>query len=1279
MWLLAGILVLLIIAGLLIQTRPVKQKISHVLESQAVKVLNGKVKIGDIGGNFFTGLTLDDVLWTYQNDTFAFVKSLDASYNLLPLLNSELQVDKISINRPYIFLKQEKDSTWNFQTLVKENNSPQDTSTSAGNFRFALADLALNEGSLKIQALDTVIPEKVQNINLKASGDYSAAEQSVQVENFSLQTYRPDFKIVELSLNASRDQKTVSLKDFYLKTAQNALNAQASYSDNPSPDISAKVETEPVSLNEFEFFIPNLKIPAKPVVHLETQTVENGIEAKLSVSENDQKLDFDLFSENLLEFISNSQNTALKYRVTGNVENINLAHWLGNPELDHEINGKLEIDGEGTDPKTADINLDADLRDCIFAQKPVDRLEMKLHLNSGNLTGNIEGQGNFGYVSLTPNIKDIQGGPSYNVSALTRELNLAPLLGNDSLQSDINLQAEISGQSFDPEIIKAQADIIMSKSDFSGYTVDSLVGQFKYNRKNFEIDSLWARAQSLSLKASGNYDLAGSSDIQLSAAFDSIEAFSAYVPLDSVYGAGNLDAHLWGTRDSLFSEAHIVLEKFGFSGLSAQKLVVNGEGQLAPGDTTFTAQADVEKFRAGDFEVDSISATASYFPDSVSAKVRVAGDQLHTALNSQIVLADTLKIELSEWTLDYKNQHMELVQSPAIFVLDSLEYRLSNLKMASANTDSAQYIKAGGVVSRYGEEDFKLEIANVDIGGILESVGLNTDVSGKINTNATLKGSAAAPEITGDLSVDDALFYGYSFSELGGEFSLNNGRFNFDGKITPLDSGNFSLNANIPVTARFDSLSFGVDPKDTVSAELLINRFPLASVQFLRKGEEVTGFLDGKINVGGTFEEPKPTGNLSLNNASVIIPEYGIEYEDIIFDLNFTEDAARLDSFYIKTHDGDLKASGTIDFNSAFYKGDVNQSEITIHFDKFNPFDHRQFNMQLSGDASLKGKAGKVVFDGNLNVPEAEIYLPAVMSMLGRITAPDIPQPILVREIENLSDSVDTVAVALDTVTTRDTINLKYLDGLTGRATVDFPQNTWIKNKDMFVEISGELEVIKNTEFFELFGSIDVVRGQYNILGKPFKIDRGTITFQGGEDLMPRLNIQATYTFRNPERAEQALSLNVTGTANEPEINFTLDGSHVSEGDALSYILFGKAMNELTIDQQDNVSGVGQIAGSAAMSVLSSQLTNLLGNTLNVDYIEVKGSGDFNNATVVVGKYITNDLFVSYQQRFGETNQKDIAKYEVKLEYEIFKFLFLQLNNSSTDSGFDVVFKLLSK
>jgi translocation and assembly module TamB len=206
---------------------------------------------------------------------------------------------------------------------------------------------------------------------------------------------------------------------------------------------------------------------------------------------------------------------------------------------------------------------------------------------------------------------------------------------------------------------------------------------------------------------------------------------------------------------------------------------------------------------------------------------------------------------------------------------------------------------------------------------------------------------------------------------------------------------------------------------------------------------------------------------------------------------------------------------------------------------------------------------------------------------------------------------------------------------------------------------------------------VDVVRGQYDLLGKTFVIDEGSISFQGGEEILPQINITATYSFRNPDRVKQNLRVQITGTAEKPEVEFTLDGASVNEGDALSYILFGKSMDALTMNEQQNVesAGGGSLAGKAAASVISSQLTDFLGRRLNVDFIEVKSEGSFDKASVVVGKYITTDLFMSYEQHFGEVDEKDLAKYEVMLEYQLFRFLFLELNNSSKDSGFDVIVK----
>jgi translocation and assembly module TamB len=297
--------------------------------------------------------------------------------------------------------------------------------------------------------------------------------------------------------------------------------------------------------------------------------------------------------------------------------------------------------------------------------------------------------------------------------------------------------------------------------------------------------------------------------------------------------------------------------------------------------------------------------------------------------------------------------------------------------------------------------------------------------------------------------------------------------------------------------------------------------------------------------------------------------------------------------------------------------------------------------------------------------------------MVGKVNTPEMPKPILVQEAEKMNISLDSLDIKTFQIEKPDSVIFNYLDDLQGQLRVRIPKNTWIKNQDLRIEISGDLELKKNKDYFELFGAIEIIRGQYDLLGRTFIIKEGSINFQGGEELMPVININASYSFRDIQQTRQELEVQISGTSESPEVEFLLSGNSISEGDALSYILFGKSMNQLTINEQQNVesAGGGNLAQKAAASVLSPQLSNFLSDKLNVDYIEIKSDGSFDNASVVVGKYLTDDLFVSYEQRFGETDEKNIAKYEVKAEYELFRFLFFELNNSSSDSGFDIIVK----
>jgi len=1283
-WIVMTVLVVVILTGLLIQTRPVKKKIASVAGQKASGFINGQLSIGSIDGNFFTNLSLKNLSLIQNSDTIAFIAGIHADYNLWSLLSGKFLVHSVSIDHPEFYLRQINDSTWNVQQIIKpSSSSPKDTAASQGSFEAELTAFRITEGTVHIQSADTLIPEKINHLNTSLSLNWSTGSQKLQLTGFSFSAQKPDLELKQLKFEIERNQETIELAGFYLKTAKNQLEGSVEYHFKAGDRSSANLQSDSLHVGEFEFFLPKIKIPATPVLKLNAYMQQDSLYATVDLADRDQRIHLELASPNLAAFLYHDTDSLLSYSVTGNLEHIELAHWLGDPELKYLINGRLTAEGKGTDLNTATVSLDGEFKESRLADKPIDQLTFSFNLENGDLNGLAEGHGNFGEFRLKPNIRNLNNQPSYQAKLVLKKINLALLTGDDSLQSDINLQAMVTGKGFDPETLSARATVNLSKSNFKQVQIDTLLARIRYENENLQIDSLEAQTGDLALHAHGNYSLRSNSDLLLNARLEGMKTVTSFIPVDSLQGSGTIEGHLSGTPDSLKLLANVELEDPSYGNFSVKKLLVNANALLTKKDTTLNAHLLARELRNNSLKLDSVSADVEASTDSLFVSARLANRDLSSRVQSGINLGKKIKITLSEWFIDYKNEHWALQQAPAVIEMDSLNYRVNNFRLASGVSDTAQYIQAKGVVSRTGKEDFVLDIARVDMEQLAEMLNPGMNASGLFNLSMNLSGTANAPVLKGDFGLDKAMLNDYEFKELGGTVNYENKRLDLETKIVPRDSGRIEFTGNIPLQMHLDSISFGFNPKDSVNVLLAVERFPLAVLKAFNMNEEINGDLNGKVTVKGTVESPDPSGNLSLKNGAFKIDEYGVDYRNIGFNMKFLPDKISLDTFLIKTSDGQMTATGQVDFNSDFYKGDIKDSKIKIRFHQFNPIDHKQLNMQVSGDASIGGEKGNVVFNGDLKIPEAEINLPALFNMLGKMGSAEIPEPLLVAEMKKMKVRTDTLSSYGDKEKQEaDTLSFNYFNSLTGDVKINIPKNTWIKNEDMHVEISGDLELIKHKEFLEIFGALNVVRGQYDLLGKTFVIDKGTINFQGGEEINPRLNVQASYGFRNAERIEQDLTVNITGTMESPAVSFNMAGDSINEGDALSYILFGKSMDELSMNQQSNIGGAGggNLASNAAASMISSQLSGYLGNKLDVDYLEIKSNGDFNNATVVVGKYITNDLFVSYEQRLGETNKDDdMATYEVKLEYELFRFLFLQLNNSSTDSGFDLIFKFDTK
>ena len=152
-------------------------------------------------------------------------------------------------------------------------------------------------------------------------------------------------------------------------------------------------------------------------------------------------------------------------------------------------------------------------------------------------------------------------------------------------------------------------------------------------------------------------------------------------------------------------------------------------------------------------------------------------------------------------------------------------------------------------------------------------------------------------------------------------------------------------------------------------------------------------------------------------------------------------------------------------------------------------------------------------------------------------------------------------------------------------------------------------------------GRADLVRGNYDFAGRSFRLDRGTIRFQGESPPNPLLDIRA-------EAQVQGLdaSVNVRGTGLRPEITFA-STPPLPQDELLSRILFGTSIT--------NLSAPEALQLASAVAALQSGSGNLdpinsLRKAIGLDRLRIVPAdvATGQKTAVAAGKYVTRKLFV---------------------------------------------------
>lgn len=382
-------------------------------------------------------------------------------------------------------------------------------------------------------------------------------------------------------------------------------------------------------------------------------------------------------------------------------------------------------------------------------------------------------------------------------------------------------------------------------------------------------------------------------------------------------------------------------------------------------------------------------------------------------------------------------------------------------------------------------------------------------------------------------------------------------------------------------------------------AERLAEALPLGA-------HVITGKLEAAATIGGTTAAPLVAGHAVLRGGRYENLDFGTIVSPLQAEALVNGDRITLTA---KGGDG---GRGTIALNGeAGLSGDY---AADVVLDRFTAL--RRDDVEASASGTLRLEDGRIA--GELKVPRAEVNV-------GRLKGGG-PVHLEVVEINRPGQTAPTPQQGREQPREQATSGPAADIELAVHTVVE---HAFVRGRGLDSEWQGAIDAAGTTAHPSLTGKLTVARGQYDVLGKSFKLtEDSAVIFQGGDGIDPALNVTA-----EAGAADITAQVKVTGTAKQPEIAFT-SSPPLPQDEVLARVLFGREAGKLSAFQQLQLAqmAAGGLTGGGDGFDPVGQLRGFLGlDVLGVGSETDRATGK-ESPTVSAGRYIGRDTFVRVDQ-----------------------------------------------
>jgi translocation and assembly module TamB len=443
-----------------------------------------------------------------------------------------------------------------------------------------------------------------------------------------------------------------------------------------------------------------------------------------------------------------------------------------------------------------------------------------------------------------------------------------------------------------------------------------------------------------------------------------------------------------------------------------------------------------------------------------------------------------------------------------------------------------------------------------------------------------------------------------------------------DLRLSGVGTEDLVVRARVPMSVNADTLDVNVSERTPIDASIrwqgdvaaLSEALPLSEHRLRGPGRIA-------LDIGGSIAAPRVAGDISLSNA---------RYEHLVLGTLIRALTLRGSSSpegaFLVTLSGQDGASGTVtaEAKAAIGNGTPTRIEAAAELNTMTVVLRDDMTAVASGrvDYGPVDRASRI--RGRLRVDRADVKL------LDRL-----PPSIVVLEVTEIRGGRSLAPPPAPQEPERPTA----LD-----IVVDIPGRAFVRGRGLESEWGGTLTVSGTIDEPSLVGEFRLVRGEFALAGKTFELTNGIISFDGGSEMDPRLNIEAECTANNITAV-----ISVRGRASRPEIELA-SRPGLPESEILPRVLFGKRADQMGPGEAVQLALALDtlVRGESVTGGLLGQARDLIG----LDVLTFESDADGGGGTSVrAGRNIGDRIYVETRQ--GSRTGTSRYRGEIKLTPQI--------------------------